>query len=67
MIDGTITAGNIIEIVALVIGGLFFLLNQNAINTRMSNLEENFRELKHGRGFIHDELNGEWNKRGKVK
>lgn len=37
------------------------------INNRIANLEEDFRELKHGRGFVQNGLNGEWGEQGKVK
>lgn len=43
------------------------VVNNAVINTRIANLEEDFRELKHGRGFVQNGLNGEWGERGKVK
>lgn len=35
-------------------------------NTRLAALEDDIKELKHGRGFIQRELTGEWVKDGKV-
>ena len=80
MINYTITIGNIIEILAIVGGGLLALVTlRNTVNnlkddmtdmkteikkvgevlvkmavtqTRLDNVEQDIRDLKHGRGFI---------------
>jgi archaellum component FlaC len=80
VIDYTITAGNIIEIGSIIIGGLYalatiksnvgmlktevsemqseikkiseVLINQADQNRRIIHLEEDVRELRHGRGFV---------------
>lgn len=80
VIDYTITAGNIIEIGSILIGGLYalatiksnvgmlktevgemqveikkisqVLINQADQNRRIIHLEEDVRELRHGRGFV---------------
>ena len=36
------------------------LTNSAVQDQRISNLEEDFRELRKGRGFIQREINGEW-------
>jgi hypothetical protein len=79
-IDYTITAGNIVEIGSILIGGLYalatiksnvgllktevgemqneirkitdILINQADQNRRIIHLEDDLRELRHGRGFI---------------
>lgn len=79
-IDYTITAGNIIEIGSILIGGLYalatiksnvgllktevgemqneikkitdILINQADQNRRIIHLEDDLRELRHGRGFV---------------
>lgn len=80
MIDYTITMGNIIEVVAICLGGGAALVTlRNTVNnikadmvdmkaeikkvgdvlikmavtdTRLTNLEQDIRELKHGEGFV---------------
>lgn len=79
-IDYTISAGNIIEIGSILIGGLYalatiksnvgllktevgemqneikkitdILINQADQNRRIIHLEDDLRELRHGRGFV---------------
>lgn len=79
-IDYSITAGNIIEIGSILIGGLYalatiksnvgllktevgemqneikkitdILINQADQNRRIIHLEDDLRELRHGRGFV---------------
>lgn len=36
-------------------------------NNRLNNVEGDIRELRHGRGFVKDGINGEWNNEGKIK
>ncbi len=83
VIDYTITAGNMIEIASILIGGLYalatiksnvgvlkeevgemqqeirkiseVLINQADQNRRIIHLEEDVRELRHGRGFVQGE------------
>jgi hypothetical protein len=79
-IDYTITAGNIVEIGSILIGGLYalatiksnvgllktevgemqneikkitdILINQADQNRRIIHLEDDLRELRHGKGFV---------------
>lgn len=88
VIDYTITIGNIIEIGAIVGGGLLALVTmRNTVRnlkedvtdmkteikkvgevlikmavtqTRLDNVEQDIRDLKHGRGFIQERINGEY-------
>ena len=34
------------------------------VNNRLNNVEEDIREMKRGRGFIQEEIKGEWPRRG---
>lgn len=36
-------------------------------NTRLTSIEEDIREIKHGKGFVQRELTGEWVRDGKVE
>lgn len=80
VIDYTITAGNMIEIASILVGGLYalatiksnvgmlkvevnemqteikkiseVLINQADQNRRIIHLEEDVREMRHGKGFV---------------
>lgn len=38
------------------------ITNNAVLNTRLTNLEDDIRELKHGRGFVRDSIEKEWGK-----
>jgi hypothetical protein len=43
------------------------LSRSDVADTRIARLEEDVRDLRHGRGFIQDDVNGEYGPRGKIK
>jgi hypothetical protein len=43
------------------------VLSEAAVqNSRLSRVEDDVRELRHGRGFVQNGINGEWGPGGKV-
>ena len=44
------------------------VLSRSAVqDSRLTRVEEDIRELRHGRGFVQREIDGEYTTRGKVK
>lgn len=92
MINWTITVGNLIEILVIVIGGVVAIssfkqslstvqtdvvelkddikaLNKVVVqmavtDQRLLAVEQDIRDLQRGKGFIHEEIKGEWPRRG---